>query len=88
MQNNGVCRLIPECVVGYDVEKGVFMAPEQRVRCVDAGHLAVVGLAPADLTEEGEVLAIGTWEFAGTDGYNGEFLANLMNWLTPSATMR
>ena len=71
--------------------QGLMRGGDQSFDRIDqAAWVAVIGTAPAGLAGQDQVLAVGIWDVVGgPDGFaadNKRFLANMMSWLTSSAT--
>lgn len=83
--NNGICRAI-----NPRYNKDGWISSPVVVECdlnTSASSVPIIAEAPQDLTGEGSVLAIGTWEFLDVDpcfkeADNYIFVRNLLKWLT------
>jgi hypothetical protein len=81
LQGLGISHLTDDSA-RYD-ERGSHISPNQRFTPAPAPpdrHLAV--FAPRDLSQRGQVLAIGTWQLCSDTPETKQFVNRLIAWLT------
>lgn len=82
--NNRICKWLS---AKYDKEGWASCGMQEFDIIPQTSWIPVVAEAPRSLTREGRVIAIGTWDFFGTDACfknadNYQFVNNLFSWLT------